>query len=90
MQRLGDLLVAGVFVSNLYLRKFDDAEVAETAQSLLVLGHALREVGGVHLANGNQINVLHGVPRSKFNVRADLVARLCLNQDIAPRLDARA
>ena len=40
LQRLGDLFVAGVFVSNLYLRKFDDAEVAEAAQSLLVLGHA--------------------------------------------------
>ena len=41
-------------------------EMAEAAEALLVFGHALRKVGGVHLANGNQINILHGVPQNSM------------------------
>ena len=89
LQRFGDLPVAGVLVGNLHLGQFDNTEIAEAAEALLVFGHALRKVGGVHLANGNQINILHRLPRSKFNIRADLTAGLGLDQHVPSGLDAR-
>ncbi len=51
LQRFGDLPVAGVFIGNLHLWQFDNTEIAEAAETLLVFGHALRKIGGVHLAN---------------------------------------
>ena len=62
LQCLGNLLITGIFVRDLYLRQFHDAEAAEAAQSFLVLGYTRCKVGGVHLADADQINILHGSP----------------------------
>ena len=62
LQGLGYLLITGIFIRDLYLRQLHDTEAAEAAQSFLVLGHTRCKVGGVHLADADQINILHGSP----------------------------
>ena len=70
------------------LRQFYDAEITESRQPFLVLGHTRGVKGGTELSDTDEINVLHG-DTLKFYVRADFVAALCLDQYIPPRLDAR-
>lgn len=50
---LSDLPVAGVFIGDGGFWKFDDAEVAEAAQTFLVLGHTGGKIRSIHLADTN-------------------------------------
>ena len=51
--------VRGVFLLDLFLRQFKDAEGGKGRQTLLVLCHALGEIFGVQLTHTDQVDILH-------------------------------
>lgn len=51
--------IRGVFLLDLFLRQFNDAEGGKGRQPLLVLCHALGKIFGVQLAHTDQVDILH-------------------------------
>ena len=51
--------IGGVFLLDLLFRQLNDPEICKGRQPLLILGHTLRKIFRVQLADTNQVDILH-------------------------------